>query len=321
MKIRSVVMGGATIIILGIALWSGISLSKAQTVCDQDQESNPSASPSHTMTELQVETATIVTASATAAPTECPTPESTPPELEEWPVIPTLSPAMVEVYLQGIEMGNDPRRFSKAGDCQNVPAIYLGIFDTPGSYNLRLSEGHLQETIDHYQGSFGRDSIAVKGGFTFPALFSPLRADPVLCSPGETPLECELRIWNPTFLIVSMEFPFSGRTAETYEEYLTQVVEYALARGIVPVLTTKVDNIEGDNSINQTIARVAYRYDVPMMNYWLSVKDLPYWGIDVADTLYPGFHTTAEARTLRNYDTLRTLDGFLRTVQPLLPSP
>ena len=325
MKIHRVVVGGVAFIILGIALWSLISFSQAQMVYDQDQEMNPTAAPSDTTPEPQAETATVVTASATAALTEVPTPTEDillPPEqLEDWPVIPTLSPAMVEVYLQGIEMGNDPRRFSKAGDCQNLPAMYLGLFDTPGSYFLRLSEGHLQETIDHFQGSFSRDSMAVKGGFTFPALFSPLRADPNFCSPGESPLECELRIWNPTFLIVSMEYPFPGRTAETYEQYLTRVVEHALARGIVPILTTKADNIEGDNSINQVIARVAYRYDVPMMNYWLSVQELPYGGIDLSDTLIPGFHTTAVARSMRNYDTLRTLDGLLRTVQSLLPSP
>ncbi len=316
--------GGAALLILGIVLSSCNPVSETETVFleipDQDFSSEATA-------EDLESTSTTVPPSATSEPTETSTPdptstEDTRPTPEQWglwPVIPTLSPAMVEVYLQGLEMGNNPHHFSKAGDCQNVPGMYLGIFDTPGSYFLRTSESHLQETVDHFAGSFGRDSIAVKGGFTFPALFSPLRADPSQCSPGETPLECEIRIWDPTFLIISMELPFTGRTPESYEGYLVQVVEYALSRGIVPVLTTKVDNIEGDYSINRAIARVAYEYDVPMMNYWLSVQGLPNRGIDAEDTLFPGFHTTIAARSLRDYDTLRTLDSFLRIVEPYLP--
>lgn len=328
MQIHRAAGGGAAIIITGIVLSGCISITHAGTVADQNPGTTPPVTLEVTAAEPQVESATPAQASITETPSETPTLEPTPTEDTrlrpeqwlQWPVIPTLSPAMVEVYLQGIEKGNNSHRFSKAGDCQNVPGMYLGIFDTPGSYFLRASESQLQETIDNFAGSFGRDSIAVKGGFTFPALFSPLRADPTQCSPGETPLECEIRIWDPSFLIVSMELPFTGRTPESYEEYLTQVVEYALSHGIVPVLTTKADNIEGDYSINQAITRVAYTYDVPMMNFWLSVQGLPNRGIDAEDTLFPGFHTSVMARSMRDYDTLRTLDGFLRTVMPLLPT-
>ena len=238
---------------------------------------NPGVAASmETLVSDPIETIQPVVPTETASPTETYTPEPSPtPDTRplpedwvQWPVIPTLSPTMVEVYLHGIEMGNDPHHFSKAGDCQNVPGMFLGLFDIPDFYTLSASQAHMQETIDFYAGSWGRDSIAVKGGFTFPALFSPLRADPTQCGPGETPLECEIRIWDPTFLIISMELPFSGRTPESYEEYLTQVVEYALDHGIVPILTTKADNIEQDYSINQSIARVAYAYDVPMINFW-----------------------------------------------------
>lgn len=324
MHILRAARGGIALIILGILLTSCQPVSETETVfleiSDPDSSDN--------VRTPEVSTPATVPASMPLAPTETPTPAPTPTEDDRptpeqwriWPVIPTLSPAMIEVYTRGLEMGNNPQRFSKAGDCQNVPGMYLGIFDTPGSYFLRTSEAYLQETVDQFAGSYGRDSIAVKGGFTFPALFSPLRADPTQCRPGETPLECEVRIWDPTFLIISMELPFTGRTPGLYEEYLVRVVEYALSRGIVPVLTTKVDNIEGDYSINQAIARVAYEYDLPMMNYWLSVQGLPNRGIDAEDTLFPGFHTTVAARTIREYDTLRTLDGFLRILKPLLPA-
>jgi len=323
MQIHRTARGGAALIILGIVLSGCISNSNAEIVSDV----TPTISPTLTAAHPPPETVTVAVPSATAIPMENPPPEPMPTEdtrlLPEqwlqWPIIPTLSPSMIEIYLHGIEMGNNPHSFSKAGDCQNIPEIYLGMLDMPGSYWLVPSEAHLQETIDYFAGSFGRDSIAVKGGFSFPALFSPLRADPAHCGPGETPLECEVRIWDPTFLMVSMELPFSGRTPESYEEYLTQVVEYALSRGVIPILTTKADNIERDYSINQAIARVAYAYDVPMINYWLAVQGLPDRGIDTADTLFPGFHTSIAARNTRTYDFLRTLDGFLRIVEPLLP--
>lgn len=324
MHIHRAAGGGVALIILGLVFTSCKPVSESDTVFLEIPDPDFSAG----IRIEQTGTPTNVPASMTLEPTQTSTPAPTPTEDNRptpdqwrlWPVIPALSPAMVEVYLHGLEMGNNPHRFSKAGDCQNVPGMYLDIFDTPGSYFLRSSESYLQETIDHFAGSYVRDSIAVKGGFTFPALFSPLRADPTQCGPGETPLECEIRIWDPTFLIISMELPFTGRTPESYEAYLVQVVEYALSRGIVPILTTKVDNIEGDFSINQAIARVAYEYDVPMMNYWLSVQGLPNRGIDAEDTLFPGFHTTVAARSVRDYDTLRTLDGFLRTVKPFLPA-
>ncbi|MCK7481752.1 MAG: hypothetical protein M0C28_34705 [Candidatus Moduliflexus flocculans] len=41
-------------------------------------------------------------------------------------------------------------------------------------------------------------SVAVKGGFNAAAVISPLRADPAVCNPNESPLDCELRLWRPS---------------------------------------------------------------------------------------------------------------------------
>jgi hypothetical protein len=256
----------------------------------------------------------------TAEPTSTPDTRPLPENWREWPIIPTLSDKMVETYLLGIEMGNNPNHFSKAGDCQNIPEIYLGTYDTPGHHGLSEDEAYLEETIRHFAGSFARYSAAVMGGLNFPGLFSPLRADPQLCQAWENPLECELRLWQPSFLIISMELQYSGRTAENFEGYLRQAVEIALSRGIVPILITKADNVEGDHSINQATARVAYAYDLPMINFWLAVQPLPDHGIDWSDTLNPGFHTTLAARKLRSHITLQTLDAAWRMVEPLLPA-
>jgi hypothetical protein len=89
-----------------------------------------------------------------------------------------VSDAMRAVYLRGIENGNDPARFAIIGDCQNVSSYFLSAFDNPNDYSLGSEYAYLQPTIEYYQGSFSRVSLAVKGGFNAAAVISPLRADP-----------------------------------------------------------------------------------------------------------------------------------------------
>lgn len=239
-----------------------------------------------------------------------------PEEWRDWPVIPTMSPGMIEVYKKGIEMGNRPDAFSKVGDCQNIPEVFLGLFDKE-NYVLPERIAYLQDTLDHFSGSFGREGMALKGGFVFPTVFSPLRADPSVCNPGETPYECELRVHKPSFVLISMEFRYDGRTAEKHEKYLRQAVEYALERGIVPILATKADNYEGDHSLNLTTARIAYEYQVPLWNAWLAVQPLPDHGIDWERDSY-GFHITPDAWQVRSETFLQALDALWNEVKELV---
>ena len=84
------------------------------------------------------------------------------------------------------------------------------------------------------------------------AVLSPLWADPDLPT-GENPLACELRVNNPSIAIISEEEDWSGDVAK-YGTYLRQVIEYAIAQGVVPILATKADNLEGGNRIDALIA-------------------------------------------------------------------
>jgi hypothetical protein len=210
-----------------------------------------------------------------------------PGEWKKLPITPTLSPAMKEVYQRGLRMGNDPTHFSKIGDCQNVSTYFLSTFDTPGDFSLGGDYASLQSTIDHFQGSWSRSSLAIKPGFNVAAVLSPLRADPDACENGESPLACELRVWKPSIVIVSMETWWGEKPAETYAAYMRQVVEYIISQGAVPILATKADNLEGDGSINAAIAEVANEYDVPVWNYWAAVQPLPDKGLSP-----DGFHLT-----------------------------
>lgn len=236
------------------------------------------------------------------------------------PVVPTgVSDAMRAVYQKGIALGNDPARFSVIGDCQNVSSYFLAVFEQPGEFSLGEEYAYLQPTIDHYQGSFSRVSVAVKGGFNAAAVISPLRADPQVCNPNESPLDCELRLWRPSVVIVSMETWWSQKPEEEYEKYMRRVLDRIIEFGAVPIIATKADNLEGDHAINETIGRLAYEYEIPLWNFWAAVQPLPDRGLSP-----DGFHLTfarnffddpkrmQNAWPWRNLTALQTLDVVRR---------
>jgi hypothetical protein len=256
-----------------------------------------------------------MTDTATAAATFTPKPPLAEDAWMQMPAVPTgVSDTMREVYQRGLEMGNDPKHFSVIGDCQNVSSYFLAVFETPGEFSLG-EYASLQPTIDYYQGSYSRKSLAVRGGFNVAAIQSPLRADPKSCNKNESPLDCELRTWRPSVVFVSMETWWSEKPAEVYDTHMRRVIERILETGAVPIIATKADNLEGDNSINATIAQIAYDYDIPLWNFWAAVQPLPNHGLSS-----DGFHLTfarnffddsvrmKSAWPWRNLTALQTLD-------------
>jgi len=218
-----------------------------------------------------------------STPLPSPTPK---PPLEKdawmsWPVVPDgVSESMRDLYQRGLEMGNDPTHFSVIGDCQNVSSYFLSAFEAPADdYSLGEQYSYLQPTIDYYQGSYSRVSVAVKGGFNAAAVISPLRSDPAVCNANESPLDCELRIWRPSIVFVSMETWWSQKPEQEYEKYMRIVLERIMESGAVPIIATKADNLEGDNAINATVAKLAYEYDIPMWNFWAAVQPLEHHGL------------------------------------------
>jgi hypothetical protein len=228
---------------------------------------------------------TEVTVSPTAEPVSPAVTSTSKPPLEKdaWmdtAAVPTgISEAMLAVYERGLALGNDPKRFSVIGDCQNVSSYFLSVFDQPEEFSLGAQYAYLQPTIDHYQGSFSRTSLAVKGGFNVAAILSPLRADPKSCNKNESPLDCELRTWKPSVVFVSMETWWSEKPAQEYDKYMRRVIERILETGAVPIIATKADNLEGDHSINAAIAQIAYDYEIPLWNFWAAVQPLPNHGL------------------------------------------
>ncbi|HET7010412.1 MAG TPA: SGNH/GDSL hydrolase family protein [Anaerolineales bacterium] len=236
------------------------------------------------------------------------------------PVLPAMTETAREIYNRGLELGNNPAAFSKVGDCGSSPSWFLGAFDS-GPDDYRLGEHqHLDEVIRYFGGSFGRVSLAAKSGFNASSVFSPLSADPVECAPGEGPLACEYRIHRPSiaFIMLGTNDRFH---AEVFEDRLSQIVAYTIAKGVVPILATKPDNLEGDGSLNATVARVARAYDVPLWNEWRAMQSLPDGGLQE-----DGAHLTWEPNwfddrvilragwPVRNLTALQALDVVWRYV-------
>src|SRR3990170_2633870 len=217
---------------------------------------------------------------------ETPTQEPPVTNWQDYPVVPELSDRAIEILEQGLRMGNDPNSFSKIGDCQNITTYFLSAFEDPDLYSLG-DYADLQETIDWYFGSFSRESLAVAGGLNVARVLSPFHAKREFCEPNENSLACEVRIYNPSVALLSLEENWSQRTPEEYEKHLRTIVESMIAEGVLPILATKADNLEGDNSLNATIARVAAEYEIPLWNFWRAVQPLPGNGLE-AD----GFHLT-----------------------------
>jgi hypothetical protein len=208
-----------------------------------------------------------------------PLPTLGPDDWQELPVIPeTVSQRVYEIYLRGLELGNNPRAFSKIGDCGSTPAWFLGDFDRGPKY-YRLGEyGSLEPAIEYFAGSYDRTSLAAKEGFNASSVFTQLWANRSQCEADESPLACEYRVHKPILAFIMLGTNDVWHP-DTFEPQMRKIIEFSIDNGVIPVLSTKADNREGDGSVNATIARLAVEYQVPLWNYWLAVQPLPDHGL------------------------------------------
>ena len=309
----TILITAAALLLSACAPASTQSVQDASTQAAVSDENTPSPQPTNPATEDTALAEAIIKIANEADPLPYdPAATHLPPEdWRDWPIVPELSERARVIYQRGLAMGTNPQAFSKVGDCQSIKEVLLGMYDQPGNYVLRDRDQPLQETIDHFAGSFNRDGQAVKGGFNAASVLSPLWADPENCQAGENPIECEIRIHKPTFVIISLEVWWEGRSVERYEEYMRRIIEYTIDHGAVPILSTKADNVEGDHSINLATARLAYEYDLPLWNFWLAAQALSNRGLDPDRP--DGFHLSKQAWNERSYTALKTLDHLWRS--------
>lgn len=188
---------------------------------------------------------------------------------------PAVANHVLEITQRGRELGRNPRAFSKLGDSAVLTESNLTRFDngpiTLGPYSF------LDTAVSYFAGSWKRYGAGARVSLTTIGTFDPMWANSAYCSPGEHLLACEIRLNNPSVLLIRLGT--NDGSAELYYTYMGKIIEYALENGIVPVLGTKADRFEGDDSINEATRRLADEYRVPLWDFDILAATLPNRGL------------------------------------------
>ena len=255
-----------------------------------------------------------------SAPQAAPQPVSTTPAV--LPGLPQVSARARQIYQLGLTLGNNPRAFAKVGDCNSVTPYFLASFDKPGSYRLGQTYAPLAETIRQFAGYFSRQSQAVQIGFSTTSVLSSQWANPTACRTGETPLACEYRLIRPSLAIVSLGTNGEWLSNQDFEAGLRNIIEFSIQRGVLPILGTKSDDVEGSGRYTAIVVRLAGEYSLPLWDFRAAAATLSdnglmpdryhlTWGPDY-------FDDPAQINTgwqVRNLTALQMLDAVWRAVR------
>lgn len=280
-----------------------------------ESDSAHTLSVTSTMHVTAIPAITSSTISFTSTPFVC---------AENWqslPVIPHKTGIARELYQRGITGGNNPHAFSKIGDGQISTAWFLASFDLGDDYYSLGSYQNLAPVIEYFHGSFERIGVAARRGFNTNLILDASASDSLLCNSGELPLDCELRLNQPAFIILSLGTNQIWQPEE-FEMGLRRILDILVMNNVVPILSTKGDDLEEDHRINRTIACLAQEYDLPLWNFWGAIQSLQNHGLqpDLEHLTYYGINdfgdTTAMqyAWTIRNLTALQALDEVWRSV-------
>jgi LysM repeat protein len=209
------------------------------------------------------------------------------PDMASWVLLPGIistgdADTVRAIFEHGQALGNNPRAFSKIGDCNSELPFFLGKFDQ-GEYNLG-PYAYLQPVIDQFAGSFGRESMAVWTGNHAWAVFDATWSNPAYCQSGETPIACEFRINRPSLVLIRLGTNESG-DPDLFETNLRRIIEFSIEHGVIPVLGTKADRLEGSDQNNDILRALAEEYGVPLWDFGRVADTLPARGL-----LADGFH-------------------------------
>ncbi len=264
-------------------------------------EPEPTDTPALTATRLPatptaiVYTATPKGPTATIDPNATPTPTPTPPDnvngikLDQFIILsPTVQANVKQIFAKGQALGNNPRRFSKVGDSIIEQPHYMVRFDTP-DYNLG-QYAYLQDALNYYHGSFGRDSLSVRRGLHSWSWNNPTWADKDQCQPDEGPIPCEYRVYKPSISFIVLGSNDVG-VPDYFRKSMEELVQYTIDQGVIPVIVTKADRHEGSSNINNIILKeTATKFNVPLLDFDAVAGTMPNRGIDPADGTHLTFY-------------------------------
>ncbi len=223
------------------------------------------------------------------------------------------------IFARGQAMGRDPNAFSKVGDSTIETPHFLARFDG-GVYDLD-DFAYLQPTIDQYQGSFARDSAAVRIGMHSWTMLDPAWADKSICLPNETAVSCEIRLNNPSIMLIRLGTNDDAGAAY-FDKQMRLMIDEIIAQGVIPVVGTKADRAEGSNINNETIRQITADYHLPVWDFDRLADTLPARGLDADNAHMTTFYAhdyadpTAFTRghAMHNLTALILLDTIRREV-------
>ena len=226
------------------------------------------------------------------------------PALPAWISVPDVARARHAQFLKRGRLS----AFAVAGDCNSEPDAFMRRL-AYGAFDISRYPKYAP-LVQRYEQSFVRHSLAASGSFNAQALFVSDWADATRCG-GVGPLDCELRESAASVLFISIG---TGDTFDwrDFEPRFRRVISATLEWGAVPVLYTKSDSLESEQSdapydaINAVIRNVAREASLPLIDFAIAARDLPNNGL--RDEGNADFHLSEAGSDMRILAALRVLD-------------
>lgn len=201
------------------------------------------------------------------------------------PILPeSIDESMVDVFQAGLEAGNQPDVLTRIGDSISVQSSYLSPMVDDFNRVMQPYE-YLDFVVNWFQASTDQFSVAARLGMNSNGAFDPMWSTQN-CRVNETPIACEYRTKKPmvAFILFAANDLKLVEPAQ-YEANMRQIVEESLGAGVIPVLWTVVTEPDGEYwaealDFNIRIITIGQEYNVPVINLWLAMFDLPRYGLE-----------------------------------------
>ena len=262
---------------------------------------------------------------------------------EVTPILPTIDASMKarlrEILTRGQALGNRPNVFIKVGDSMTQTGSFLvdvGCgWEDLGSYSslssiigyyrqttlpASYSDAGCVEPSGQGSNSFTRGSIAADSGWSADYALDAGHLETsraVGCTGADAnPLRCEIKMMRPGVALIMYGTNDLERynSITDFKTQLTAIIRQAVDRGVIPVISTIPAQLEAGlsgrvASYNQAIVDVAAAEQVPLWNYWLSVKNLPNQGIS-SDRVHPSIYVNSGDSQAANFSATGLRYGY-----------
>lgn len=198
-----------------------------------------------------------------------------------------------EIYERGQQMGRYPQAVIAVGDCNSESRHFLEPLTDErkmlqGVDDVWLEDADIQTSIAYFAETMAQRGVAANSGFTAYSVMDAFWADKNKCLSGESPFACDIRTFNPAVAIIMFGAnDMNVLHSSEYESALRDIIEYALAQGVIPVISTFAHNpfpYEGNRPekairLNAIVYGLAVEYQIPFINFWQTSSELPWHGL------------------------------------------